>query len=372
MSGQIHGLVIPKYGMVMTEGALAVWHVEEGARIKPGDEIIDIETEKVVNAYESQVSGVLRRRVAQAGEMLPVGALFAVIAEDAATDADIDAFIREFRENFRPAEAADSGPRPEVVDADGYRIRYLRVGEEGGHPIVLVHGFGGDLNNWMFNQEALATDRAVFALDLPGHGGSAKSVGTGDVTALAGTVAAFLGALGIGRAHVVGHSLGGAVALELALGRPALVATLTLLAPAGLGREINGAFINGMVEAGRRKEMQVVLQELFHDPSLVSRDMVMNILKAKRIDGAVQCLRTVAERCFPDGSQLWQARDRLAQLSVPTQVIWGANDRIIPAAHGADLGAAVPVHLLDGTGHMAHMERSGEVNRLIQQLLKGS
>ena len=369
MSGQIHGLVIPKYGMVMTEGALAAWHVEEGARIRPGDEMIDIETEKVVNAYESQVSGVLRRRVAQQGETLPVGALFAVVAEESATDAEIDAFIQDFQANFSPAAAAEGGPRPEVIDAGGCRIRYLRAGDDGGFPILLVHGFGGDLNNWLFNQEALATDRAVYALDLPGHGGSQKSVGAGDVAALAGTVAAFLGALGIGKAHLAGHSLGGAIALELALARPGLVASLTLLSAAGLGREINSAFIRGMVEAERRKEMQVVLQDLFHDPSLVSRDMVMNILKARRIDGAVQCLRAIAERCFAGGAQQWNVRERLSQLSMPAQIIWGTGDRIIPASHAAGLAATVPVHVLDNAGHMVHMERPGDVNRLIRQLV---
>jgi pyruvate dehydrogenase E2 component (dihydrolipoamide acetyltransferase) len=372
MSGTIYGLVIPKYGMVMTEGALAAWHVEEGARIKPGDEIIDIETEKVVNAYESQVSGVLRRRVAQQGENLPVGALFAVVAEESATEAEIDAFIEEFNANFSPATAAAVGPQPEVLDAGGRRIRYLRVGEDGGFPMLLVHGFGGDLNNWMFNQEALATDRAVYALDLPGHGGSLKAVESGDVAALADTVAAFLGELKTGKVHVTGHSLGGAIALELAHRRPELVASLTLLAPAGLGSEINSAFITSMVEADRRKEMQAVLQDLFHDPSLVSRDMVMNILKAKRIDGAVQCLRVIAERCFAGGAQQWQARETLQALTVPVQVIWGTGDRIIPPSHAAGLPATVPVHLLDDAGHMVHMERAGDVNRLILQLVEGN
>lgn len=372
MSSKIHALVVPKYGMVMTEGVLAAWHVDEGAPIKPGDEIIDIETEKIVNAYETQVGGVLRRRVAQTGETLPVGALFAVVAEEGVADTDIDAFIADFQANFTPEQAGADGPQPEVTEADGTRIRYLRIGEGEATPAVLVHGFGGDLNNWLFNQEALAADRVVYAPDLPGHGGSQKEVGAGDVPALAEKLRAFLDAVGIGKAHLVGHSLGGGVALELALSHPDRVASLTLLAPIGLGQEINGEFIRGMIEAERRKDMKAVLENLFHDPALVGRDMVMKVLQAKRIDGAVQCLRTIAAQCFPDGGQRWHARDRLASLKVPTQVVWGADDHIIPSAHSAGLPDTVAVHVLDGAGHMVHMERSSDVNRLVQRLAQGS
>jgi len=213
MSGKIHALVIPKYGMVMTEGVLAAWHVEEGREIKPGDEIIDIETEKIVNAYESQVGGILRRQVGREGETLPVGALFAVVAETLVPEAEIDAFIEEFKRSFTPPNAADTGPSPEVISARGYRIRYLRAGTEEGAPVLLVHGFGGDLYNWLFNQEALAVNHTVYAVDLPGHGGSQKYVGDGAISSLAETVHDFLDALSVERAHLAGHSLGGAIAL---------------------------------------------------------------------------------------------------------------------------------------------------------------
>src|SRR5215467_11743781 len=97
---KIHALVIPKYGMVMTEGVLAAWRVEQGREIKAGDEVIDIETEKIVNAYESQVGGILRRQVAREGETLPVGSLFAVVAEATVREPEIDAFIEEFKRSF--------------------------------------------------------------------------------------------------------------------------------------------------------------------------------------------------------------------------------------------------------------------------------
>jgi pyruvate dehydrogenase E2 component (dihydrolipoamide acetyltransferase) len=367
MTGNIHALVIPKYGMVMTEGVLAAWRVEQGREVKVGDEIIDIETEKIVNAYESPVGGVLRRQVGQEGETLPVGALFAVIAEASVPEAEIDIFIEEFKRNFTPSNARDTGPSPEVVNAGGRRIRYLRTGKKEGIPILLVHGFGGDLYNWSFNQEVLGGNHPVYALDLPGHGGSQKDVGDGALSNLAKTVREFLGALSVRQAHLVGHSLGGAIALSLASDESHLAQSLTLLSPVGLGTEINAAFISGFIQADRRKEMKAVLQQLFSDPELVSREMVMNVLQAKRIDGAVECLRRVAESCFPGGRQKDQLQERLSQLTVPVQVIWGKDDRIIPWAHSADLPASITVRVLERAGHMVHMESAKEVNELIQR-----
>ena len=142
----------------------------------------------------------------------------------------------------------------------------------------------------MFNQAALAERRRVIALDLPGHGASFKEVGAGSLASLAAAVVGLLDALGIERAHLAGHSLGGAVVLALALERPARAASLSLLAPAGLGPEINGAYIDGFIAAGRRKEMKAVLQMLFADPQAVGRDMVEEVLRYKRLDGVEAAL----------------------------------------------------------------------------------
>jgi pyruvate dehydrogenase E2 component (dihydrolipoamide acetyltransferase) len=369
MAGKVHALVLPKYGMVMTEGVLAAWHVEAGQEIKPGQEIVDIETEKIVNAYESQIGGILRRQVARAGDTLPVGALFAVVAEASVPEAEIDAFIEEFQRSFKPSDAAETGPSPQVVEAGGRRIRYLKTGTEEGAPVLLVHGFGGDLYNWSFNQEALSTKHPVYAIDLPGHGGSQKSVDDGAIGSLTKTVCDFLDALKLQRAHLIGHSLGGAIVLSVALDQPHRAQSLTLLSPVGLGQEVSAGFISGLIEADRRKDMKAVLEQLFSDPALVSREMVMNVLQAKRIDGAVKCLQAIAQRCFPGGKQAAQLRARLSGLRVPLQLIWGQEDQIIPVSHGAGLPANIAVHVLEGTGHVAHLERAREVNDLIQRFI---
>ena len=178
MSNEIKALTMPKWGLAMTEGAVTAWLVEDGADVREGDELLEIETTKITNVYESPATGNLRRRTVEAGQTVPVGALLGVVADRAVPETEIDAFIARFQEEFavEAAEAGDAaGPEPQFADAGGRRLRYLVMGEskgsEGAAPLVLLHGFGGDLNNWQFNQPALAEDRAVYALDLPGHGG---------------------------------------------------------------------------------------------------------------------------------------------------------------------------------------------------------
>jgi pyruvate dehydrogenase E2 component (dihydrolipoamide acetyltransferase) len=375
MSDAIRPIVMPKWGLAMQEGMVAKWLVEEGAEIKAGDEILDIETSKIANVFESPVAGPLRRVVVTEGETVPVGALLGVVADASVPDADLDAFVAQFQEEFaaHAAEAGAAAPQPETLEAGGRRIRYLALGEGAGVPILFIHGFGGDLNNWQFNQEALAEGRATYALDLPGHGGSTKDLGAGhvDVGALADAVVDFMDVKGIPRAHLVGHSLGGAIALDLALNHADRVASVTAICSAGLGPEINMAYIDGFMQAKRRKQLQPVLEMLVADPEMVSREMIEDVLKFKRLDGAEAALNRIAEDSFAGGRQALQLTGRLGEIGVPVQLIWGQKDRIIPVSHAEGLPAGIRVHVLDGAGHMVHMEKAAEVNDLIRSFVGG-
>ena len=373
MSTAIQAITMPKWGLAMEEGMVVAWNFEEGAALQAGDEVVEIETTKITNVFESPAAGTLRRRVVAEGETVPVGALLAVVTEAGVPDGEIDAFIENFQAAFEVTAAAEAeaAPEPVLVEAGGRQINYLRSGTGTGVPIVMVHGFGGDLNNWLFNQPALAESHDVIALDLPGHGRSGKAVGAGDVASLSAALGAFLDALELERAHLVGHSLGAAVIIALALGAPGRAASLTLVCPAGLGPEINMDYIEGFIAAGRRKEMKGVLQALFADRSLVSRDMVDEILKYKRLDGVAAALRTLADAAFAGGRQATVLAGRLGELSAPVQVIWGTADRIVPASQAEGLPAKVTIHLLKDAGHMAHMEQAAEANRLIGEIAAG-
>ncbi|MDR3095988.1 MAG: acetoin dehydrogenase dihydrolipoyllysine-residue acetyltransferase subunit, partial [Paraburkholderia sp.] len=243
----IHMITMPKWGLSMEQGQVNGWLKSPGEKVSKGDELLDVESDKIASGVECAFDGVLRRQIAQEGDTLPVGALLGVVAGVEDSDTEIDAAVAEFQRDFVPAKAgdADAGPQPEKAQIGGRTLRYLKLGEGDGTPVVLIHGFGGDLNNWLFNHADLATGRTVWALDLPGHGESGKAVESGALDELAQSVVDFLDAQQIERAHLVGHSLGGAVSMAVAERVPARVASLALIASAGLGEEIDGAYIEG-------------------------------------------------------------------------------------------------------------------------------
>lgn len=363
-------IVMPKWGLAMQEGMLSAWHVEEGQEISKGQEIMDIETSKIANVFENPVEGTLRRKVVQDGETVPVGALLGVCAPASVADDAIGSFIDEFQASFAAAAeaAVQTGPEPQTVEAGGRRIRYLEMGDASGPAVLFIHGFGGDLNNWLFNQEALAENHKTYAIDLPGHGGSTKEVGEGDIGSMTAAVVEFMTAVGIDKAHLVGHSLGGGVCLDLALNHPERAATLTLLAPAGLGPEISMDYIDGFIAANRGKKLKPVLEMLVARPELVTRDMVEDVLKFKRLDGVTVALNTIASACFAGGQQSLQLVSHLGELATPAQVVWGEKDRVLPPNHAQGLPSSIKVVLFNDAGHLVHMEKAHEVNALITEI----
>jgi len=361
----IQPITMPKWGLAMEEGILARWAVDVGATIALGQEIMDIETTKIANAFESPVTGVLRRRVVGEGDTVPVGALLGVVSEPDVPEVAVDDFVREFLKGFKPIEKGEAtGPVPETIDG-GRRFRRLKAGPDTGLAILLLHGFGADMSTWMFNQAALAEDRPVHAIDLPGHGGSEKEMADGSVEALAESVLDYMDAAGLDVAYLVGHSLGGAIAATIALNVPSRVAGLTLVAPVGLGPEIAGDFIEGFIAETRARKLRPFIEMLVADPAMVTADMVEEVLKYKRLDGALAALRLIATANFAGNTQRFALRDRLAGIKAPTQIIWGESDRILPAKHAAGLPAQIQVTTIPGAGHIVHMEKAAAVNKAI-------
>lgn len=364
MAETIQAIRMPRWGMTMTEGTVSGWLVPEGTEIAPDQEVVEIETTKITNVMEAGYGGVLRRIVTEAGAVVPVGTLIAVVAEPSVSDADIDAFVEAHRSDAAASDAM-SGPTARLIEAGDRTVNVLSMGEGEAPPIVFVHGFGGDLNSWLFNQEALAAERPTHALDLPAHGASQPIVGDGDLAELAGSVLGALDALVLERVHLVGHSLGGALALWLAAKEPQRVLSLTLIAPACVGEAIDADYVEGFLTADRRRELKAVLGRLFADPARVTKDMIEGVQRFKRLDGVVGALGVIARRLFPDGRQAEDLRPLLADVAAPILVIWGAEDGILPASQARALDSAVKVEIVPDAGHMPHMEAAASVNRLI-------
>jgi pyruvate dehydrogenase E2 component (dihydrolipoamide acetyltransferase) len=368
MELRIHALTMPKWGLSMKKGQIAAWLVDVGCEVGPGIEVVDIETEKVTSGLEPSQAGILRRKTAVAGAEVPVGGLIGIVAEPSVSDAEIESFVAEFSSNFTAAPQSEesAGPVPQHVSVGGLTLRYLAHGE-GGEPAILLHGFGGDLNNWLFNHEALASDRIVYALDVPGHGGSSRLSGFRDFTVFADAVVSFMDALGIPAAHLGGHSMGGAVAIQLAASHPERVRSLAMIASAGLGTEIDAEYIKGFISSTRRKEIKPFLDRLFADPSLVSKQLVDDVLKFKRMDGTDEYLRLIADCFWSSGRQACILRNCLSAFRMPLLVAWGSTDQIIPVTHAQHLPANVEVHIIPGSGHMVQMEAAAKLNRLLQR-----
>lgn len=369
MSAAIAPVRMPRYGMTMTEGAVARWLVPVGAPVAAGADLVEIETTKITNVETAAASGLLRRVVVGEGRIVPVGALIGVVAEAAVPDAEIDAYVAAHAAPVVDGDGAAAAPTDDTVAVGPLTIGFRRtVPAAGGDavPAVLVHGFGGDRDSWMVLEPLLAEERTVVALDLPGHGASGRDVGAGTVAALAAILVGTLDALGFGKAHLVGHSLGGAVALAAAAAEPGRAASLTLVAPAGVGPEIDGGYLAAFLAADRRKELKDALGRLFADPEAVDRRMVDDVLRMKRQDGVPEALAGIAAACFPDGRQAADLRPALAGLACPVTVVWGEADRILPPTQAEGLPEAVTIVRIAGAGHMPHLEKPAEVARAVR------
>ncbi|PWC90511.1 alpha/beta hydrolase [Azospirillum sp. TSH100] len=260
--------------------------------------------------------------------------------------------------------------RAGVATVAGGPAAYLSVGS-GGVPVLLLHGFAGDRLTWQFNLSALSSRRRAIAVDLPGHGGSTPDVGSGRVADFAPWLVEFLDGLELPQVHVVGHSMGGYVARELAGLAPDRVASLTLLSSAGLGTPFDLGFLRRAVAPADVAEGRACAERLFAGPSLLI-PRFGEVLYAQGADPVRRAgLERIIEVSFAAHADGGGPPVDWSAYPMPVQVLWGREDHIIPLPPSGRLPASAPFHVFDNAGHLPHIEAASPVTATIRAFLDG-
>jgi len=299
-----------------------------------------------------------RGRIQQSDVLEHVGALAGSVAASTSPAAGV----------LPPLQARagqDAVPAPAFGAAPLHRI-WLRQGT--GTPLVLIHGFGSDLNSWRPVLSSLPQDRPILGIDLPGHGRSPLA-GQSSLGDLAASVLDTLSGEGVGSLHLIGHSLGAAVAATVAAQSTLDVRSLMLLSPAGLGPDINGAFVSGFLRATSEASLAPWVRELVFDERSLGTSFVGATLRA-RVGDQTKLQERLAASIFPDGTQAFSIRHLLEGFDWPVKVVFGAEDRIIPARHALGLPGSVAVHIFPATGHMPQFEQRHAIGRLGAELAR--
>jgi pimeloyl-ACP methyl ester carboxylesterase len=271
------------------------------------------------------------------------------------------------------------------TEIHGRRITYRCAGEDG--PLMLlVHGITQDSTTWAGVAEELQGRARLVAPDLPGHGESENPPGDHSLGAYASALRDLLFAIEEERVTVVGHSLGGGVALQFSYQFPDMIQRLVLVDSGGLGRDVSpilrAATLPGadlVLSLATSDAVQKVVGSIGRGLSRFGlqagtdlREVGRGLRGLDRPESRHAFLRTVHAVISPSG-QAVSARDRLYLAEhVPTLIVWGARDRIIPIHHGAVAQQRVPgaqLRVIEDAGHFPHLDRPRAVAELISRFL---
>ncbi len=261
-----------------------------------------------------------------------------------------------------------------VLTSDGV----LHIVERGaGEPLVLIHGLGASVFTFRRNLDRLAERLRVIAVDLAGFGGSSRRVRDYSLTAHARRLVELMDALGVERAHVLGHSMGGAVALRLASGWPQRVMRLVLVAPAPPDLMRRGAVITALLQPlfplfgllyHSRRFRTRTLRSAFHDPAHMTDEVLNGYWGPSRVRGHLAALaRLMADRRKDPSLDL-------ATVTAPTLLLWGASDTWLRPNQGERLASRLQdarLVVVPEAGHLLPEERPDAFCALVEAFLAG-
>jgi pimeloyl-ACP methyl ester carboxylesterase len=276
-----------------------------------------------------------------------------------------------------------SAMEPTTIKLHGRPVTYAQAGS--GPVLLLIHGMGGTFENWQAVIEPLARAHTVIAPDLPGHGTSAPGAGDYSIGALAAGLRDLLIALGHERATLVGHSLGGGIAMQFAYQFPEMTERLVLVSSGGLGREVSpvlraaalpGANLFIAATAGPGRTVGSALARVLAVVGLRPNADVAEVLRGYASladpDRRAAFLATLRSVIHTGGQRVY-AGDRLYLAEgMPVLIIWGARDPIIPRHHGENAHEAIPgsqLEVFDGVGHLPQLEAPGPFIAVIERFI---
>ncbi|ASV83851.1 e3 binding domain protein [Ochrobactrum quorumnocens] len=418
-------LDMPRLGETMEEGRIVRWLKAAGDSFERGEAVLEIETDKTVAEFPALVSGKLVEILRHEGDMVTVGDAIArieVVADratqkaEAVSQAETPVQTAQQSARVRPARVTSHDQRTratplarrlarqkgidintlsgsgrrgrvekeDVLEASGNpqagadvnfveladgRVAYTDIGPKDAQVFVLLHGFSGDRTTW--SNVASGLRRAGFrvvAPDLPAHG--LTTIHAANADQLSQFLPAFLDALSIKKADVVAHSFGAVAATAFASAYPARVTGLTLVAPAGLGSEIDAGFISGMALATSAGEITHLLRRIAAKPVELSPVLVSEFAATM----AKGRLKNLAEAVVGPSGQRTDIIASLEKLSrlMPVRVLVGLQDRIIPWQQVTALPPSIGVHFLAQSGHMPQWDQAKDVTDLVLNFAGGS
>lgn len=292
-------------------------------------------------------------------------------------------------ETPEPRQRTFTGPQPSIqhgevpvseIELHGHRVTYRELGE--GPVLVLIHGVTGNMQTWDEVLPRLAERFTVVTPDLLGHGLSAKPRGDYSLGAYASGIRDLLGALGHYRATVVGHSLGGGIAMQMAYQFPEHCERLVLVCSGGLGEEVSFALRaaslpgselvipliahNSVIEAGRTlgRWLDTVGLGFSSDVAEVARGYA-SLSDPEARSAFIHTMRAVIDQ----HGQRVSARDRLYLTeALPSMLVWGARDPIIPVRHGQRAHEEMPGSRLEVFESASHFPHVSEPRRFADTL----
>jgi pimeloyl-ACP methyl ester carboxylesterase len=261
----------------------------------------------------------------------------------------------------------------------------LQVVDTGGDgpPVMFIHGLAGLWQNWLLNIPAFMGSHRVVVPDLPGFGRSPMPSERISIRGYAKAVDALCDALGIECPVVVGNSMGGFVAAELAIAFPTRMEKLVLVSAVGLSIEylrrepllaVGRAWAMAATRAGARSEAmirrarlrRVALQSVVRYPEKLSYPLTWELVQGAGKPGFVPAMEGLTDYSF---------RDKLPQIEAPTLIVWGRNDMLVPVADAEEyerlIGANARKEIFEDTGHVPMLERPSRFNALLREFIAG-